>query len=58
MKILALIKLLETRKKQFCNIEVVDDLGYITNDLAHHKEDNSLIIVKKKKKKVGNNGKD
>ena len=27
MKILALIKLLETRKKQFGNIEVVDDLG-------------------------------
>ena len=26
MKILALIKLLETRKKQFGNIEVVDDL--------------------------------
>lgn len=35
MKILALIKLLETRKKQFGNIEVVDDLGYITNDLAY-----------------------
>lgn len=29
MKISALIKLLETRKKQFGNIEVVDDLGYI-----------------------------
>ena len=45
MKISALIKLLETRKKQFGNIEVVDDLGYITNDLAYNEEDNSLIIV-------------
>lgn len=35
MKILALIKLLETRNKQFGNIEVVDELGYITNDLAY-----------------------
>lgn len=58
MKILALIKLLETRKKQFGNIEVVDDLGYITNDLAYNKEDNSLIIVTDTFKKVGNNGKD
>ena len=58
MKILALIKLLETRKKQFGNIEVVDDLGYITNDLAYNEEDNSLIIVTDTLKKVGNNGKD
>ena len=28
MKISELIKLLETRKKQFGNIDVVDDLGY------------------------------
>lgn len=58
MKILALIKLLETRKKQFGNIEVADDLGYITNDLAYNEEDNSLIIVTDTFKKVGNNGKD
>lgn len=58
MKISALIKLLETRKKQFGNIEVVDDLGYITNDLAYNEEDNSLIIVNDTFKKVGNNGKD
>ena len=58
MKISALIKLLETRKKQFGNIEVVDDLGYITNDLAYNEEDNSLIIVTDIFKKVGNNGKD
>lgn len=31
MKILELIKLLETSKKQFGNIEVVDDLRYTTN---------------------------
>lgn len=58
MKISALIKLLETRKKQFGNIEVVDDFGYITNDLAYNEEDNSLIIVTDTFKKVGNNGKD
>ena len=58
MKILALIKLLETRKKQYGNIEVVDDLGYITNDLSYNEEDNSLIIVTDTFKKVGNNGKD
>ena len=58
MKISALINLLETRKKQFGNIEVVDDLGYITNDLAYNEEDNSLIIVTDTFKKVGNNGKD
>lgn len=58
MKILALINLLETRKKQFGNIEVVDDLGYITNDLAYNEEDNSLIIVTDTFKKVVNNGKD
>ena len=38
--------------------EVVDDLGYITNDLAYNEEDNSLIIVTDTFKKVGNNGKD
>lgn len=53
MKISALIKLLETRKKQFGNIEVVDDLGYMTNDLAYNEEDNSLIIVSKNSKKYG-----
>ena len=58
MKILELIKLLENRKKQFGNIEVVDDLGYITNDLAYNEEYNSLIIVTDTFKKVGNNGKD
>lgn len=58
MKISALIKLLEIRKKQFGNIEVVDDLGYITNDLAYNEEDNSLIIVTDTFKKVRNNGKD
>ena len=58
MKISELIKLLETRKKQFGNIEVVDDLGYSTNDLAYNEEDNSLIIVTDTFKKVGNNGKD
>ena len=30
MKISELIKLLEARKKQFGNIDVVDDLGYVT----------------------------
>ena len=57
MKISELIKLLEARKKQFGNIDVVDDLGYITNDLAYNEEDNSLIIVADTFKKVGNNGK-
>lgn len=45
MKISELIKLLEARKKQFGNIDVVDDLGYITNDLIYNEEDNSLMIV-------------
>lgn len=45
MKIAKFIKLLEERKKQFGNIEVVDDLGYITNDLVYNEEDNSLIVV-------------
>ena len=58
MKIFALIKLLETRKKQFGNIEVVDDLGYITNDLTYNEEDNSLIIVTETFRKVKRNGKD
>jgi hypothetical protein len=44
MKISALIKLLEIRKKEFGNIEVVDDLGYITNDLAYNEEDNSFKL--------------
>ena len=45
MKISEFIKLLETRKKQFGNIDVVDDLGYITNDLIYNEEDDSLMIV-------------
>ena len=36
MKISELIKLLETRKKHFGNIDVVDDLGYITNDVIYN----------------------
>lgn len=58
MKISTLIKLLETRKKQFGNIEVVDDLGYITNDLVYNEEDNSLMIVTDSFRKVRRNGKD
>ena len=58
MKISALIKLLETRKKQFGNIEVVDDLGYITNDIIYNGEDNSLMIVTDTFIKVRRNGKD
>ena len=58
MKILALIKLHEPRKKQFAKIEVDDDLGYITNDLAYNEEDNSLIIVTDTFRKVRRNGKD
>lgn len=45
MKISELIKILEARKKQFGNIYVVDDLGYITNDLIYNEDDNSLMIV-------------
>ena len=58
MKISELIKLLETRKKQFGNIDVVDDLGYITNDLIYNEEDNSLMIVTDTFRKVIRNGKD
>lgn len=58
MKISTLIKLLETRKKQFGNIEVVADLGYITNDLVYNEEDNSLMIVTDSFRKVRRNGKD
>lgn len=52
MKASAFMKLLEARKKQFGDIEVVDDLGYITNDLAYNEEDNSLMIVTDTFKKV------
>ena len=48
MKISELIKLLEAPKKQFGNIDVVDDLGYITNDVIYNEEDNSLMIVSEK----------
>ena len=58
MKISELIKLLEARKKQFGNIYVVDDLGYITNDLIYNEEDNSLMIVADTFRKVRRNGKD
>ena len=58
MKISELIKLLEARKKQFGNIYVVDDLGYITNDLIYNEEDNSLMIVTDTLRKVIRNGKD
>ena len=58
MKISELIKLLEVRKKQFGNIYVVDDLGYITNDLIYNEEDNSLMIVTDKFRKVIRNGRD
>ena len=58
MKISELIKLLEARKKQFGNIDVVDELGYITNDVIYNKEDNSLIIVTDTFRKVRRNGKD
>ena len=58
MKISELIKLLEARKKQFGDIYVVDDLGYITNDVIYNEEDNSLIIVTDTFRKVRRNGKD
>lgn len=58
MKISAFIKLLETHKKQFGNIDVVDDLGYITNDLIYNEEDDSLMIVTDTFRKVRRNGKD
>lgn len=58
MKISELIKLLESRKKQFGNIDVVDDLGYITNDVIYNEEDNSLMIVTDTFRKVRRNGKD
>ena len=58
MKISELIKLLETRKKQFGNIDVVDDLGYITNDIIYNEEDNSLMIVTDTFRKVRRNGKE
>ena len=58
MKILELIKLLESRKKQFGNIDVVDDLGYITNDIICNEDDNSLMIVTDTFRKVRRNGKD
>ena len=58
MKILELINLLEARKNQFGNIDVVDDLGYITNDIIYNEEDNSLMIVTDTFRKVRRNGKD
>ena len=58
MKISELIKLLETRKKQFGNIDVVDGLGYITNDIIYDEDDNSLMIVTDTFRKVRRNGKD
>ena len=58
MKISELIKLLESRKKQFGDIYVVDDLGYITNNLIYKEEDNSLMIVTDTFRKVRRNGKD
>lgn len=58
MKISEFIKLLEARKKQFGNIDVVDDLGYITNDVIYNEYDNSLIIVTDTFRKVRRNGKD
>lgn len=58
MKISELIKILESRKKQFGNIDVVDDLGYITNDVIYNEEDNSLIIITDTFRKVRRNGKD
>ena len=58
MKISELIKLLVARKKQFGNIDVVDDLGYITNDVIYNEDDNSLMIVTDAFRKVRRNGKD
>ena len=58
MKISEFIKLLEARKKQFGNIDVVDDLGYITNDIIYNEEDDSLMIVTDTFRKVRKNGKD
>ena len=58
MEISELIKLLEARKKQFGNIDVVDDLGYITNDVIYNEEDNSLMILTETFRKVRRNGKD
>ena len=58
MKISELIKLLETRKKQFGNIDVVDDLGYITNDIIYNEEDDSLMIVTDTFRKVKRNEKE
>ena len=58
MKISEFIKLLEARKKQFCNINVVHYLGYITNDVIYNEEDNSLMIVTDTFRKVRRNGKD
>ena len=58
MKISEFIKLLEARKKQFGNIDVVDDLGYVTNDIIYNEEDNSLMIVTDTFRKVIRNGKD
>ena len=58
MKISELIKLLEDRKKQFGNIYVVDDLGYITTDVIYNEDDNSLMIVTDTFRKVRRNGKD
>ena len=43
MKISELIKLLETRKKQFGNIDVVDDLGYLANDIIYNEETAHLL---------------
>ena len=58
MKISELIRLLEARKKQFGNRDVVDDLGYITNDIIYNEDDNSLMIVTDTFRKVRRNGKD
>lgn len=58
MKISELIKLLTSFKKQFGNIDVVDDLGYITNDVIYNEDDNSLMIVTDTFRKVRRNGKD
>ena len=58
MKISELIKLLEARTTQFGNIDVVDDLGYITNYIIYNEEDNYLMIVTDTFRKVRRNGKD
>lgn len=45
MKMSKFIKLLQYRKEQYGDVELVDDLGYVTIDAAYNNDDNTIMIV-------------